>query len=115
AEQMRRHEVVSGFESLIRRRDGSTIWISENARSIYDERGTLRYYEGTVEDITRRKETEALRQETEAAQAASAAKSAFLANMSHEIRTPLNGVMGMLDLLAGTTLDERQQHYLRVG
>jgi len=42
---------------------------------------------------------------------ASRAKSMFLANMSHEIRTPLNGVLGMADLLLGTSLDERQRTF----
>ena len=36
---------------------------------------------------------------TEAAEAASKAKSSFLANMSHEIRTPMNGVIGMTNIL----------------
>jgi PAS domain S-box-containing protein len=44
-----------GFESQIYRKDGSTIWISENARAACDAAGSLLYYEGTVEDITERK------------------------------------------------------------
>ncbi|MFT7622362.1 MAG: signal transduction histidine kinase/CheY-like chemotaxis protein [Myxococcota bacterium] len=35
----------------------------------------------------------------------------FLADMSHEIRTPLNGVIGMADLMRGTTLNAEQQQY----
>ncbi len=45
------------------------------------------------------------------AEDANRAKSEFLANMSHEIRTPMNGVLGMAELLLGTTLDARQQHF----
>ena len=48
-----------------------------------------------------------------AAVEASLAKSRFLANMSHEIRTPLNGILGMAELLQGTTLDAEQQRFAR--
>jgi len=42
-------------------------------------------------------------------------KGAFLASLNHEIRTPLSGVIGMLDLLIETSLDEEQRDYLNAA
>lgn len=49
---------VVNFESQIRRVDGQLRWISENASAVRDNGGKLLYYEGTVVDITERKQAE---------------------------------------------------------
>lgn len=47
------------FESEVYRRDGSRIWISENAHVVFGPKGEFICYEGTVQDISERKRTEA--------------------------------------------------------
>jgi sigma-B regulation protein RsbU (phosphoserine phosphatase) len=55
---MQELDTLTGFESQIYRKDGTVIWISENCRALRDSRGQLLYYEGTVEDITQRRQAE---------------------------------------------------------
>lgn len=60
------HNSVFGFESQVYRQDGEIIWVSENTRAVRDLQGKILYYEGTIEDITKRKTTEeALRYQQE--------------------------------------------------
>ena len=70
-------------------------------------------FTGIIRDISAQKAMEdELKVAVLAADQASSVKSEFLGNMSHELRTPLNGVMGMLELLKGTSLDRRQHGYV---
>ncbi|MFE1744897.1 adenylate/guanylate cyclase domain-containing protein [Coleofasciculus sp. H7-2] len=63
---VQKHNIITDFESQVYRKDGTVIWISENARAVYDAKGALLYYEGTVVDITYRKvAAEALRYQQE--------------------------------------------------
>jgi two-component system sensor histidine kinase/response regulator len=55
---MQEDGAVRSFEAEIFRKDGSTMWISENARAVRDDKGGLLYFEGMVEDITERKRLE---------------------------------------------------------
>jgi PAS domain S-box-containing protein len=67
---------------------------------------------GIGRDITLRKAQEdELRAAKEAAESTERYKIEFLAKVSHELRTPLNAVMGLLQLLESTALDERQRDY----
>lgn len=50
-------------------------------------------------------------QAREESEQANRAKSDFLAMMSHELRTPMNGVLGMLQLLETTSLNDEQNEY----
>ena len=52
---MAMHGEVINFESEVRRRDGSCIWISENAHTVLGPQGEFICYEGTVQDISERK------------------------------------------------------------
>lgn len=56
---MQEQGAVWGFESEVYRKDGSVIWVSECARTIYGPEGELLGFEGTVENISQRKQTEA--------------------------------------------------------
>ncbi|MEH1883433.1 MAG: ATP-binding protein [Nostoc sp.] len=85
---MEKYGSVSEFESQIYRQDGSIIWISEKAYAVRDEHLKLLYYEGLIEDITQRKQTEAeLR--------------VFFHAVSHDLRNPVLGTLMVLrNLLA---------------
>lgn len=96
------------------RKDGTMRYLHDQFETLYDADGTPVEVFGTVQDITERKLVEeALKEATEAAQAANRAKSIFLTNMSHELRTPLNAVLGFAQMLnRASNLTPQQRDYL---
>ena len=50
---------VVGLESVWRRIDGTKLFVSESAFAVKDAKGKILYYEGTAQDVTKRKEAEA--------------------------------------------------------
>jgi PAS domain S-box-containing protein len=112
-EQLRSQTEVIDFEYEARRIDGKHIWISMNARLRKDQVNEARLIDGFAVDVTERKQAEeALLSAKEEAETANKAKSEFLANMSHEIRTPINGILGMIQLMQETSLDQEQREYI---
>lgn len=77
-----------------------------------DDRSVI-VLDGVGRDITRQKrQEEATKQALRNAEENARSKSLFLANMSHEIRTPLNAVIGQVELLKNTPLNEDQREML---
>lgn len=107
---LRREKTIFGYETTLRKLDGSQIIISESARLVTDENGKELYLEGFIEDITDRKRYEnALIDARIKAEEADKLKSEFLAQISHEIRTPVNVILNFTSLIKDSVKDKVDQ------
>jgi signal transduction histidine kinase/DNA-binding NarL/FixJ family response regulator len=91
--------LASSFKAMIAE-------VRDRDRQLVDHRDRLE------QDVADR--THDLKLAKEDAEAANSAKSEFLATMSHEIRTPMNGMLVMAELLAGSSLPDRERRYAEV-
>lgn len=84
-------------EERIVRSDGQVRWLATRGH-VHEEDGLVVGLTGICQDVTERKQVEAM-------------KDAFLAALSHELRTPLTAVMGMSQTLTRQfdRLDDRQR------
>ena len=55
---LKEHGIAGGFEAPFYRQDGTVLWGTLNVRAVKDSDDNVFYYEGTLEDITPRKEAE---------------------------------------------------------
>lgn len=104
------YELVSANEDLVRRAQELKKERQVALRVMEEAKAARSEVEFANERLS-----EAIRQAKESArvaEAANAAKSDFLATMSHEIRTSLNGVIGFMEMLNSTKLDDEQRDYV---
>lgn len=127
--------IITGREDVWEHADGSKIYVKESAWAIRDKENKTLYYEGIIEDISKRKQAEEVAEKRKErlqkinielhkrnieirvaknqAEEANRAKSLFIANISHEIRTPLNSIIGFTDLLIPMAKNQKEKVFLK--
>jgi PAS domain S-box-containing protein len=101
---------------LLYRKDSTPFWSECFIAPVHQNDRRVSHYFALITDISTIYATqESLRLAKEAAERAGKVKANFLASMSHEIRTPINGVLGVLELLSDTRLDQEQNKLVRIA
>jgi signal transduction histidine kinase/ActR/RegA family two-component response regulator len=102
---MEEYQEVYGLEYQVRRRDGTTMWICEHARAVKDGSGKILFYEGIIQDISKRKqaESEKVRLEEQLRQSQKMQAIGTLAGgIAHDFNNILGAIIGFSEL----TMDE---------
>ena len=106
-----KEKLKNNFEHVVKRADGTNVNVDVSTSIILNNENKVAGIVGTHRNITAKKQIETLEKNIEIAKTASLLKQQFLANMSHEMRTPLNCIIGMLDFMLKTELNDKQLNY----
>ena len=103
------------LEVCWKRKDGTPIWVELDARAIRSEDGTTRYFEGFVQDVTGRKQSDEERRRLEQQLVQSQKMEAvgqLAGGIAHDFNNLLTAIAGYCELLLGdlATDDPRRSH-----
>ncbi|ALO17509.1 Autoinducer 2 sensor kinase/phosphatase LuxQ [Salinivirga cyanobacteriivorans] len=100
--------ISSNYEFRGITKQGEQIELEASVSYIHTKDGVVT--QAIIRDITEKNQDKrALIKAKEKAEESDKLKSAFLLNISHEVRTPLNGILGFVNLLTSTDIDESKK------
>ena len=102
------------YESHNYKKNGEEYWSITTLTPLFNDEGELENIIAIDTDVTHKKQAEKeILKAKKIAEDSAKTKELFLANMSHEIRTPMNAIMGIIQLLKDTSLNQEQLDYLK--
>lgn len=114
-EKVNKNGSIHGHEEKWVKKDGTVIIVRESTRAIKGETGEVLYYEGTVENITKKKEAEEkIKSYNKKLKKLNEDKNKFFSIVAHDLRNPFVPMLGLLNMLSEEyyemTDDERLEH-----
>jgi PAS domain S-box-containing protein len=94
-ERIEREGEARGFETAWKRRDGSVVFVRESARAFRANDGRVLYYDGIVEDVTKRRRLEEQLRQAQKTEAVGRLAS----GVAHDFNNLLTIIIGYSDLL----------------
>jgi len=91
-------DTIRGFEAQLYRKDKTRVWIRMNVRVVRRDDGTIDYYEGIVEDVTKRKNAED-----------------ELKSSAEKLRRSLSGTIEVISMMLQTRDPYTGEHQKRVS
>jgi two-component system, cell cycle sensor histidine kinase and response regulator CckA len=103
---MRKAGSVENFEAEMKKEDGSTNWVSINARAVKDENNRTLYFEGTIQEISERKKLESQLLQSQKMEAIGT----LAGGVAHDFNNLLMGIQGYTSIML-FNMDPEHEHY----
>ncbi|ELR72395.1 hypothetical protein C900_01551 [Fulvivirga imtechensis AK7] len=115
ASQLKTKGAAKSVEIKVKKKSNKTLWVRANIHTVKDDEGSILHYEGTLEDITERKQAEErLKVQFEELQKTNHELDRFVYSVSHDLRAPLTTLSGLINIAELEELSPSHQQYLQM-
>lgn len=109
---------MRNYELKVKHNNGKTIWIQIDTHIVYNINGEAEFFEGCIQNITERKDTEVKikeqqellikseKEKSETLEKTIAMKDEFISLLSHEFKTPINVIYSAIQLIEGVYINK---------